>query len=99
MQYYESFLKRMERKKSWLGPTESYGAKLHHRYWCDVNNLGVTNYGIHPKYLPVSIIRYDVMHMNMAINRSCMTYTYKFVMSPEQLFIDTFNNHICISWG
>jgi hypothetical protein len=98
VKHYERSLKRMERKTSRLGPTDIYGAKQH-RYWCDVNNLGVTNFGIHPKHLPVSTICYNVMHMNMAINRSCMTCARKFVMSREQSFIDTFNNHLRTFWG
>ena len=96
--YYERSEKRLERKKARLGPNEIYTSK-HHRDWCDEHNLGITHYGINPKHLPVSSIRYDVMHMGMALNRSNITYTRKFVLSQEQAFIDTFNNHLRTFWG
>ena len=96
-QHYERSRKRLEQKTERLQPHELYGPH-EHKDWCDENNLGITHYRINPNHLPISSIRYDMMHMSMALTRSTITYTRQFVMSQEQMFIDTFNNHLRTFW-
>ena len=43
---------------------------LEHVDWCHEKNFGVNNFGLHPKYLPLSKIRHNVgLHMVCAIVR------------------------------
>ena len=96
-QHYERSIKCHKQKTKRLQNNEKYEAR-EHKDWCDKHNLGITHYGINPNHLPISSIRYDVMHMSMALTRSTITYTRQFVMSQEQVFIDTFNNHLRTFW-
>ena len=44
-----------------------------HKDWCASNNFGVNNFGLHPKHLPLSNIRYDFgLHMPCAIARKIL---------------------------
>ena len=44
-----------------------------HEGWCAENNYGVNNFGLHPRLLPLSMVRYDIgLHMVCAIVRKCI---------------------------
>ena len=43
-----------------------------HRDWADINDWGVTNFGIPPDAFPLDSIRLDTFHMTCAISRKLM---------------------------
>ena len=42
--------------------------KSKHHDWCDMNNVGVTHFGIYPALFNVSTIRFDVFHCTCAVH-------------------------------
>ena len=71
-----------------------------HRNWCDENNSGVTHYGITPMLLPMSSIRYDVMHMKAAVTRRFMAYVRTFMLKQSSAAIKKFTVDVIGSfWG
>ena len=44
-----------------------------HADWCSEQNFGVSNFGLHPQCLPISLIRHDAgLHMECAIVRKAL---------------------------
>ena len=52
-------------------------SKSNHMQWCDEYNFGVTHFGVHPKKLPLSIIRSDVFHCRKAVTCSLLEFLCK----------------------
>ena len=49
----------------------AYSRKTH-RKWCDIDNFGITHFGVHPTDLSREHIRFDVFHMRSAITRKLL---------------------------
>ena len=48
---------------------EPYTEK-NHRDWCDEYNKGITNYGVHPDYLPRDLIRFDIFICEVQLQKN-----------------------------
>jgi len=65
-----------------------------HRNWCDEKNFGITHFGIEPKNLPVSSIRFDVFHLSCALIRKLMTTLRNFMLKQSSSLSNEFTDSI-----
>ena len=105
--YYERSKRRFENKRNRLKMNETYD-KGDHMDWIDVNNFGISHFGIHPKLLPRDKILFDTLHCRMSITRRLLNYTRNFMnkcfisieMQKEfcDLLSECWTDHNCLSW-
>ena len=94
-------------KRNRLKMNETYD-KGDHMDWIDVNNFGISHFGIHPKLLPRDKILFDTLHCRMSITRRLLNYTRNFMnkcfisieMQKEfcDLLSECWTDHNCLSW-
>ena len=107
IKYFERSKKRYENKRKRLKENEKYD-KPEHNDWIDVNNLGISHFGLHPNLLPRHKILFDTMHCKMSITRRLLNYTRSFLnramfnTQTQREFCDLlsefWNDHNCLSW-
>ena len=73
--------------------------KKEHIDWVDVNNKGVSHFGIHPSLLPRDSLRFDTFHMKCAITRRLMTYLRSFMLNQEPTVVEEFQNVLRKFWN
>ena len=54
-----------------------------HRDWCDLNNAGITHFGVNPTLFNVSTIRFDTFHCMCAVTRTIMNFTRNFILKQR----------------
>ena len=89
---YEKYSRRAIRKG------KEY-TKKEHMDWVDVNNKGVSHFGIHPSLLPRDSLRFDTFHMKCAITRRLMTYLRSFMLNQEPTVVEEFQNVLRKFWN
>ena len=62
--------------------------------WCDEYNFGVTHFGVHPKKLPLSIIRSDVFHCRKTVTCSLLEFLRKWLFKQEISKQDEFGTEV-----
>ena len=68
---WEKSEKQWERKQNKLKEGESYSCK-DHMDWIDVNNEGISHFGIHPELFPWNEITFDTFHLKCSVSRRLM---------------------------
>ena len=91
-------LRRWTRKRVKLKDDEKY-EYFQHMDWVDVENKGVSHFGLHPDVLPRENIRFDVFHLRCAITRRLMTNLRKFLMIHSVDLIMSLPTRFCQSSG
>lgn len=95
--FWERSERRWKDKISRSGP-EAYSIQKH-RDWIDVNNFGVSHFGLHPTTLPRECIRFDVFHLRCAVTRRLMTCLRKFMMKTTPDLMKRFSELIHKFWS
>ena len=83
---YARSKRRWEYKRN-QGP--DYSVK-NHMDWVDIQNDGVSHFGIEPDLLPRDSLRFDTFHMKCAVTRKIMGYTRRFFMNQSSEVMDDF---------
>ena len=94
---YERSNRRWNLKQKHVGIDKYTNAN--HLDWVDEKNLGVSHFGIHPKLLPLSNIRFDTFHMKCSITRKLMTLLRGFILNQSTLIIKQFSALLAEFWG
>ena len=58
--------------------------------WVDIQNDGVSHFGIEPDLLPRDSLHFDTFHMKCAVTRKIMGYTRRFFMNQSSEVMDDF---------
>ena len=85
-------LRRWEDKIRRSGP-DNYSIQ-NHRDWIDLNNFGVSHFGLHPTKFPRESIRFDVFHLRCAITRRLMVCLRNFMMKTTPYIMKQFSSLI-----
>ena len=75
----ELYEKSLARFALCMGDENNPYSRKKHRKWCDVENNGITHFGIHPNDMCRSSIRFDVFHMRSAITRKLLNRLRSFM--------------------
>ena len=75
------------------GITQDWNIKKH-KDWCDARNFGITHFGMDPKFLPISTIRFDTFHLSCAIIRKMMSALRKFMLKQSSELITEFTDNV-----
>ena len=84
-------LHRWNDKRSRLKEGERW-EKKEHMDWIDNKNNGISHFGIYPKYLLPSRIRFDVFHLRCAVTRRMMVYTRTFIQRGPARLVSSFSD-------
>lgn len=76
---------------------EVYSRK-NHLDWCDLNNVGVSLFGLHPEELRRDNIRFDIFHLQCAITRRLMSNLRKFMLTTTTEMMETFSSVLLKFW-
>ena len=72
MKYWGRSLRRWDDKRL-ISDANNVYTKKKHREWCDINNVGITHFGLHPDEFRRDDIRFDIFHLRCAITRKLMS--------------------------
>ena len=97
VKYWERSLRRWTDKISRSGSASYPESK--HRDWVDINNFGVSHFGLHPNDIPRDSIRFDVFHLRCSITRRLMTYLRKYILTTTTAFMGKFSKVLSIFWS
>ena len=97
LKYYNRSNRRWMLKRKREG-VEKY-TNANHSNWIDEKNLGVSHFGIHPKLLPLSNIRFDTFHMKCSITRKLMTSLRRFILNQSTLIMKKFSALLREIWS
>jgi hypothetical protein len=102
-QEYEDLWNRSKRRWQLKATTEAT-----HRDWCDLNNFGVTHFGIHPSLFPISTIRFDVFHLCCSVTKMIMGYIRGLILKQsstlkkefsEKILMKIWNDFLVVCWN
>jgi hypothetical protein len=97
---YSQLWSHSERKWQYRKIKNVLYTETQHKNYCDVNNCGVTHFGIHPELLPLSSICFDMMHMKAAVIRRMMGYLRNFILKQSSSTIQSFSTQVLRRfWG
>ena len=81
--------------------------KKAHLDWIDIHNTGISHFGIEPRLLPLTSIRFDVFHLRSAITRNLLSRLREFIYSQdfdlmkglEEILSTTWNSYFILVWN
>ena len=97
LEYYNRSERRWNRKRE--SPEGASYLVSDHCDWCDINNFGITHFGLHANLLPHSSIRFDIFHLRQAITKKLMEYFRRFMRGQSIETMDKFDEILIKIWG
>ena len=67
--------------------------------WVDVENDGISHFGLHPNLLPRDTLCFDIFHLRCAVTRRLLTYLQKFILGTTPALIDEFADILLKFWS
>ena len=100
VQLFDCSLRKWINQRKRIINTEETYEYFDHMDWVDVNNNGLSHFGLHPDLLPQDSIRFDVFHMRCAITRSMMNSLRKFMLQQTvELIQDLSEEVLLLFWS
>ena len=97
LRLHERSGRRWDRRRS-RPDGDTYTVKKH-MDWIDVENDGISHFGLHPNLLPRDTLRFDIFHLRCAITRRLLSYLQRFVLGTTPALIDEFSDILLKFWS
>ena len=82
-----------------LSDSEFLNLMNKHRIWCDTDNYGITHFGINNKFMKISDVRFDILHLKLSVTRKIITFICDFLITKSYKNQQRFSTILKQKWG